>query len=420
MESQGKQMSEAQLSRESKVEEMESVRSLPLKESFIFCKVMGTPPRESCVSEFSVSSECISPTYPHLMSPWNTALPSWSPSNSYSEFQPEGNFYTCITSMLKPSGHIFSLAVAAGRLLYIGSESKTIQVWSCSDFVEYSRFKSGSGTVRALLIIDDRIFSAHGDQKIRVWRRSLPNPTVHRRIATLPALKDQLEFFFKPNKHAKHSDVISSLAYTTTDGLLYSGSWDKTVKVWRMVDLKCIETIKAHEDAVNAIAVGHDGLLFTGSDDCTAKVWRRVVGRDMHALTMTLDTRSSPVKALALSPDGSVLYAGCSDGRINCWEKAQLSGQMHHAGSLRGHGHAVLCLATGSNLLFSGSADTTIRVWMMEVGVVHCCLAVLEGHRGPVKSIAASIEAENGCLVYSGSNDGTVKVWWSSASSQCP
>ena len=68
----------------------------------------------------------------------------------------------------------------------------------------------------------------------------------------------------------KKTAAISSLAHH--NDFLYSGSWDKTVKVWRISDLKCIETIDAHDDAVNAVIVGPDGLLFTGSDDYTVKI----------------------------------------------------------------------------------------------------------------------------------------------------
>jgi len=66
-------------------------------------------------------------------------------------------------------------------------------------------------------------------------------------------------------------------------------------------------------------------------------------------------------------------------------------------------------------MIFSGSEDTTIRVWRREEGsCYHECLTVLDGHRGPVRCLAACLEMEKvvmGFLVYSASLDQTFKVW---------
>ena len=154
----------------------------------------------------------------------------------------------------------------------------------------------------------------------------------------------------------KHTAAISSLPHH--DDFLYSGSWDKTVKVWRISDLKCIETIYAHDDAVNAVIVGPDGLLFTGSDDCTVKIWRKNFGPSPHMLLTTLrgesgpgrDNGMGPVKALALNANGSALYAGTSNGQIVCWEKERYSSsQMRQIDILGGPQHAILSLAIGGN-----------------------------------------------------------------------
>jgi WD40 repeat protein len=216
-------------------------------------------------------------------------------------------------------------------------------------------------------------------------------------------------------------DVISSLAWNEERGVLYSGSWDKTVKVWRMRDWKCVESIVAHDDAVSSVAVAGDGLLFTGSADSTVKVWAPILGKAeaRHVLTQTLTVQqSAAVNALALSTDGSVLYSGSADGSVNVWEREKpiyMNSTLQHAGILKGHGLAVLCLAVAKNLLFSGSADKTIQIWRRDaIGGFHSWLAVLQGHSGPVKTIAATVDVSisNGFLVYSGSMDRSVKVWW--------
>ncbi|KAL6996448.1 hypothetical protein U1Q18_006578 [Sarracenia purpurea var. burkii] len=215
----------------------------------------------------------------------------------------------------------------------------------------------------------------------------------------------------------KHVGPISSLAINVSDDILYSGSLDKTVKVWRISDHKCIETIQAHSEPINAIVVADDGVLYTASDDATVRVWRRnFCGGDRpHSLTVTLPTKYSPVKALTLTGDGGVLYGGCTDGYIHYWLKGWFSGQLQYGGALQGHTHAVLCLACAGSYVVSGSADSTSRVWVRERDGQHSCLAVLQGHRGPVRCVAAfpgrlsEEAAEDGCTVCTGSIDGVLK-----------
>ena len=213
----------------------------------------------------------------------------------------------------------------------------------------------------------------------------------------------------------RHGDAVSSLSLNEDQGLLYSGSWDKTFKVWRIADGKCVESVKAHDDAVNAIIAGFDGLVFSGSADGTLKVWRRELkGKETrHFQVQTLLKQESAITAVAVNSSASVVYCGSSDGLVNFWEREK---QLSHGGVLRGHKMAVLCLAAAGSLVFSGSADKTICVWRREEGV-HICLSVLSGHTGPVKCLA--VERDGGgpfmgnlrWIVYSGSLDKSVKVW---------
>ncbi|KAK8520334.1 hypothetical protein V6N12_004277 [Hibiscus sabdariffa] len=199
---------------------------------------------------------------------------------------------------------------------------------------------------------------------------------------------------------------------------LYTGSYDRTVKAWRLQDNKCVDTFVVHESKVNAIVVNQDdGCVFTCSSDGSVKIWRRLYRENSHTLTMTLRFQQSPVNAMAISSTSNncFLYSGSSDGTINFWEKERMSGRFNHGGFLQGHRFSVLCLVAIEKLIFSGSEDTTIRVWRREEGsCFHECLAVLDGHRGPVRCLAACLQMEKivmGFLVYSASLDQTFKVW---------
>lgn len=354
-------------------------------------------------------------------------------SKLVSDFEEDSDGDSLVGSIVREEGHIYSLA-ATNDLLYTGSDSNYIRVWKNLD--EFSGFKSNSGLVKAIVICrDERVFTGHQDGKIRVWKTSAKNPRVYTRAGSLPALKDVLKRSVKPSNYVevrrrrrelwiKHSDAVSCLSLVEDQGLLYSASWDRTVKVWRIHDLKCIESIRAHDDAVNsvvAMAWSGESLVFSGSADGTVKVWKREIGGkpSSHSLVQTLLKQDSAVTALVTSRGGEshvAVYSGSSDGAVNFWEMGEKKA-LKHGGVFKKHKLAVLCLAAAGKLLFSGAADKKICVWRRE-GKVHTCISVLTGHTGPVKCLAVaepSAVAEDGgdrrLLVYSGSLDKSVKVW---------
>ncbi|CAK9150838.1 unnamed protein product [Ilex paraguariensis] len=367
---------------------------------------------------------------PYFLSPWNRPSPyvksPWTTRASSMEVYPydyDDNFgkHGLIGSLVRKEGHIYSLA-ASGDLLYTGSESKNIRVWK--NLKEFSGFKSGSGLVKAIVISGDKIFTGHQDGKIRVWKLSAKNNRkAYKRVGNLPTTRDYLKSSMHPKNYVevrrrrnvpwiKHFDAVSCMSLDEDQGFLYSGSWDRTLKVWRLSDSKCLESINVHDDAVNSVVVGFDGLIFTGSADGTVKVWRRELVRKAtrHVLVQTLMEQKNAVTAVAVSAAAGVVYAGSSAGLVNFWERKKHF--LSHGGVIRGHKLAVLCLAVGGNLVVSGSTDKSICVWRREEGGVHMCVSVLTGHGGPVKCLAIQEDHhDQRWIVYSGSLDKSVKVW---------
>ncbi|CAN8229456.1 unnamed protein product [Cochlearia groenlandica] len=387
--------------------------------------------RFSSVSASTISSSPASGEgSPCVMSPWARVSPAWG-----AEFNEDNVLETngLIGSIVREEGHIYSLA-ASGDLLYTGSDSKNIRVWK--GLKDYAGFKSSSGLIKAIVIFGDRIFTGHQDGKIRIWKVSKRKPGKHKRVGTLPTFKSMVKSSVNPkhfiesrrNKNSvktKHKDAVSSLSLDVEVGLLYSSSWDTTIKVWRISDSKCLESIHAHDDAINSIMSGFDDLVFTGSADGTVKVWKREMqGKGTkHVLGQVLLKQENAVTALAVKHKSFIVYSGSSDGLVNYWERPK---RLFVGGTLKGHKSAVLCLATAGNLLFSGSADKNICVWRRDpTNGSHQCLSVLTGHMGPVKCLAveeeracrkgkgakAAVEGEEKWIIYSGSLDKSVKVW---------
>ncbi|KAK1550007.1 hypothetical protein Q3G72_012243 [Acer saccharum] len=345
---------------------------------------------------------------PSPESPW-TLSPLQTPSPSI--------LYHCIASLHRNEGNIYSIAVSKG-LVFTGSESNRVRAWRQPDCIERGHIKASCGEVRAILAHGNMLFTTHRDCKVRVWNFTVSDNFRTKKVATLPRRSSFLMFPKSNSQQKQHKDCVSCMAYYHAEGLLYTGSYDKTVKAWRVLDKKCVDSFLAHESNVNAIVVNQDdGCVFTCSSDGSVKIWRRVYRENSHTLTMTLKFQQSPVNALALSMvfNNCFLYSGSSDGTINFWEKEKMSGRFNHGGFLQGHRFAVLCLVAIEKLIFSGSEDTTIRVWRREEGsCFHECLAVLDGHRGPVRCLAACLEMEKvvmGFLVYSASLDQTFKAW---------
>lgn len=170
----------------------------------------------------------------------------------------------------------------------------------------------------------------------------------------------------------------------------------------------------AHDDAINAVAVSGDGHVYTGSTDKRIRVWRKREGEKKHSVVETLEKHRSGINALALSSDGCVLYSGACDRSILVWEKGE-NWKLVVVGALRGHTKSILCLGVVRDLVCSGSEDKTVRIWR-GIEREYSCLAVLEGHRSPIKSLTATLDhsdhpSQLSLLLYSGSLDSDVKVW---------
>ncbi|GMP33635.1 hypothetical protein CsSME_00006867 [Camellia sinensis var. sinensis] len=359
-----------------------------------------------------------------------------SQSNHQNNHHPITAHHHCIATLKGHTSYISSLALA-GKFLYTGSSDKEIRLWKrdtlASKFNHENltdhKVASEKGAVKSLVVLADKLFSAHQDHKIRVWKIDSHEGDHHKftHVATLPTLSDRALKFLIPKNHVQirrhkkctwvhHVDTVSALALSQDNSLLYSVSWDRTLKIWQTTDFKCLESIQnAHNDAINAVALSNDGHIYTGSADKTIKVWRKSSGETKHTLVATLDKHNSGVNALALGTDGSVLYSGACDRSIVVWEKNS-AGNMVVMGALCGHTKSILCLTVVSDMVCSGSADQTVRIWR---GVDRCysCLAVLVGHKGPVKCLAAardcydpSVDASS-YLLYSGSLDCDIKVW---------
>jgi hypothetical protein len=110
--------------------------------------------------------------------------------------------HRCLAILHGHEGNVISLALA-GDMLYSGSDRGDIQAWKNNpQFRKAKRFGSGEGSVKSLVVVDDKVISAHQDCKIRVWRKSKGKSNrLHQLVISMPSMKAFLINFLTPNNN---------------------------------------------------------------------------------------------------------------------------------------------------------------------------------------------------------------------------
>ncbi|CAL4959486.1 unnamed protein product [Urochloa decumbens] len=380
-------------------------------------------PRPAHLSSSSFSS--CSSSFGSTSSSFTDSPPS---SADGAAFAPQQQMGACkALAVLRDHPGSVSCLSLCGEFLLSASTGADIVAWQQPDLRRFARFGHGEGSVKALAAAGGRVFSAHQDGRVRVWRVSRRSENAFKLVAALPTARDYLGRIFRQasyvpaarrNHHHRrhlwieHADSISCLA--VHDGALYSGSWDKTLKVWRTADLRCVESIRAHDDAVNAVAADGGGVIYSASADGRVKAWEK--GKAAHFLQGVLVARDGVSwNALAVAADHHRVYAAGSDGHVVGWDRlgSRSAARWTLACDVKAHDMAVLCLCVVRDMVCTGSADKTIGLWRRQSGGELAKVGAMGGHEGPVKCLQASwCRVSNGCMVYSGSLDKTIRVWW--------
>ncbi|KAD5802903.1 hypothetical protein E3N88_14263 [Mikania micrantha] len=330
--------------------------------------------------------------------------------------------YRSLSVLTGHDGSVSCLSIC-GEFILSASHGKDIIVWQQPDLRQFTKFGQGDGSVKAVVTVGNKVFTAHQDSRIRVWKVSTSSENIFKLVNTLPTTKDYLGKFMKQSNYVQtrrhhkrlwieHADSISCLS--VSNGLIYSGSWDKTLKVWRISDLKCLESITAHDDAINSL-IACKGIVYSASADGKIKAWGRskTEPQSSHSLKGILEGHKDvSMNSVVVSEDGTVVYGGGSDGYVMGWLGSKDLDSWKCVCEVKAHEMAILCMCIRREILCSGSTDQSICIWKREVkGLTK--IGVVKGHGGPVKCIQASPNSVGGgFLLYSGSLDKSIRVWW--------
>jgi cytochrome c len=184
-------------------------------------------------------------------------------------------------------GPVRAIAISSdGSQAVSGSFDTTVIRWSLGTGAAESVLRFHEGAVNAVALFSDgRIATSGEDASIAVWERGAAKPA--------RVLKG-------------HTAPIAGLAVSPDGNTLASASWDRTLRLWSLRD-GTVRVLEGHQQNVNGVAFEPDGLaLVSAGYDLTVRVWPLGGG------SPTIATLPSPLNAVAVAPDGSIVAAGAA------------------------------------------------------------------------------------------------------------
>ncbi|CAF1399682.1 unnamed protein product [Adineta steineri] len=210
--------------------------------------------------------------------------------------------------------------------------------------------------------------------------------------------------------YGHESDVRSVSTITEYDGII-SGSRDKTARIWRpsATDKTSFEQRAVLSNHTNYIISTcyipscdqfPDGLIATGSNDKKICVYSAKQGTYLFSL----EGHEQAVSCLSYIPQSDLLLSGSWDTTGRVWSLS--TKQCTH--TIKGHSKAVWAILSMNDvknnfkIILTGGADNLIFAWKNETKI-----QTYEGHTNCVRSLVAL----NANEFLSSSNDNFIKRW---------
>uniref|UniRef100_A0A672QFE6 Phospholipase A-2-activating protein n=1 Tax=Sinocyclocheilus grahami TaxID=75366 RepID=A0A672QFE6_SINGR len=115
-----------------------------------------------------------------------------------------------------------------------------------------------------------------------------------------------------------HSAAVWAVVILPEQGLMLSGSADKTIKLWKAG--RCENTYTGHEDCVRGLAVINEVEFFSCSNDASIRRWM-VTGECVQVYS----GHTNYIYSLAVFPNGQDFISTGEDRTLRVWRKGECS-----------------------------------------------------------------------------------------------
>ena len=156
-----------------------------------------------------------------------------------------------------------------------------------------------------------------------------------------------------------HAQNVAGLAWSDPE-VLYSASWDHTVRRWDLETGACVQSL-TKSNALYTVAANRD-LVLCGGSDWVVRVWDvRAKPSDGRAAELKFFAgHKGWIGQVAWCPEREHVFASAShDGTVRLWDMRG-SGPLH---TVEAHDGKALCLAwLSGGLLASGGTDSQLAL----------------------------------------------------------
>lgn len=157
----------------------------------------------------------------------------------------------------------------------------------------------------------------------------------------------------------KPSQQIDLILELRNGNLATTGYKERGIIVWDIETENVDKTLIGHTETVKALVELENGLLASGSDDKTVRIWKVETGQLLHTYSY-----NNPICALAVLPNGFLISVG-NDGEIEVRSQDQVSrGSNETKQTIKsGHTGEIINFVVFSNGDFASGSKNEIKIW---------------------------------------------------------